>query len=66
MYPNQTVILSLAKKQYGFLHVMQLYAFNHEVRKNEYMFSGECERREWKVLWTGVLFGLLLGDVTGL
>jgi len=50
MYPYQTVILSLAKKQCGFLHVMQLYAFNHEVRKDEYMFSGECDRRKWKVL----------------
>ena len=44
MYRYQTVILSLVKKQYVFLHVMQLYASNHGVRKEEYMFSGECER----------------------
>ena len=50
MYRYQTVILSLAKKQYVFLHVMQLYASNIGVRKDGYMFSGECEREGWKVL----------------
>ena len=53
----QTVILSLAKKQYGFLHVMQLYAFSQEFRKDEYMFSGESEGNDWTVLWNDVLLG---------
>ena len=36
--------------QYVFLHVMQIYAFNHGVKKDEYMFSGEREKKVWTVL----------------